>query len=686
MNKAQPSTKKPKWNLDDSDELSNLLNSKKIDILTQKHLPKTIKFPSLDPSKSQCSILIKDEIRSATRVKNKIKTKAKFSNSRVIDLREDRICMPPIQVKCESVDMVNKFSNSEFVQNHISKLQLQFPYDTWDKVDEIVEENYQISKNVLGLVKPKIKSLNMSVKLPEKVKKICKSNLSGAKYKELISRNVHEFWEDSKFNQLLRNFNDFIVLINEKIDSRGDINYVLEACRKLGIKVQKTQYAQFYMSTDFIDDIKAKVLENFLKILNDTHELEINCDVESAQLGQYTRNNGFKAFVEKGNNGTVVKTVLNRRSWWSIQDTHDENYESSDFIWTQWTKSSIIKNLSTTPENVAVHQTYNKIEGHACITNKKDLFLNLTEYYKKTGEDYSECIPLTFLIDGGKDSSSFQDFRQYFTMTSALDEEDNKWICKPGENSNRGQNIWVHDKLDQIENYVETGTRSWFIVQKYIHNPLLINKRKFDIRCFALLTSINGKHQGYFYQDGYLRTAWKEYSSEDIDDLFIHLTNDAIQKKCEEYGKYESSNKISFLDFEKYLEQNYPEENAAGPGWFYTHIYPQIKKLVRDTFMASRDKINPNNRFNWFELYGYDFMITDDFKVSLIEVNTNPCLEIPCSLLSRIIASVLDNTYRIALDSLTYMHNSKTISLGDSTNNLSKFELIYTGNSENDIS
>ena len=79
-------------------------------------------------------------------------------------------------------------------------------------------------------------------------------------------------------------------------------------------------------------------------------------------------------------------------------------------------------------------------------------------------------------------------------------------------------------------------------------------------------------------------------------------------------------------------------------------------------------------------------MVTDDFKVSLIEVNTNPCLEIPCSLLSRIIASVLDNTYRIALDSLTYMHNSKTISLGDSTNNLSKFELIYTGNSENDIS
>ena len=35
-------------------------------------------------------------------------------------------------------------------------------------------------------------------------------------------------------------------------------------------------------------------------------------------------------------------------------------------------------------------------------------------------------------------------------------------------------------------------------------------------------------------------------------------------------------------------------------------------------------------------------MITEDFKVYLIEVNTNPWLETPCSLLARIISSVLD--------------------------------------------
>ena len=119
------------------------------------------------------------------------------------------------------------------------------------------------------------------------------------------------------------------------------------------------------------------------------------------------------------------------------------------------------------------------------------------------------------------------------------------------------------------------------------------------------------------------------------------------------------------------------KNNASGEACLYTNMYPQIKRLVRETFIATSSKINPNNKFNWFELYGYDFMITDDFKVYLIEVNTNPWLETPWSLLSRIISSVLDNTFRITVDAMTFLQNSKTISLGDSTNNLSKFELVF---------
>ena len=45
-------------------------------------------------------------------------------------------------------------------------------------------------------------------------------------------------------------------------------------------------------------------------------------------------------------------------------------------------------------------------------------------------------------------------------------------------------------------------------------------------------------------------------------------------------------------------------------------------------------------------------MIDENFKVYLIEANTNPCLEICCPLLARIIPELLDNSFRIAIDPL----------------------------------
>jgi tubulin monoglycylase TTLL3/8 len=65
---------------------------------------------------------------------------------------------------------------------------------------------------------------------------------------------------------------------------------------------------------------------------------------------------------------------------------------------------------------------------------------------------------------------------------------------------------------------------------------------------------------------------------------------------------------------------------------------------------ATWSKIDPLKRINTFEVLGLDFMISDDFKVYLIEVNTNPCLELSSPLLARLIPTMLDNAFRIVID------------------------------------
>ncbi len=74
---------------------------------------------------------------------------------------------------------------------------------------------------------------------------------------------------------------------------------------------------------------------------------------------------------------------------------------------------------------------------------------------------------------------------------------------------------------------------------------------------FALLAAHaeTGLIRGYFFDEGYLRTSSKEFSLDNVDSRFVHLTNDAVQKNCTSYGVFEQANKLSYLDFEKFLQQ-----------------------------------------------------------------------------------------------------------------------------------
>ena len=52
------------------------------------------------------------------------------------------------------------------------------------------------------------------------------------------------------------------------------------------------------------------------------------------------------------------------------------------------------------------------------------------------------------------------------------------------------------------------------------------------------------------------------------------------------------------------------------------------------SFCSVKKKLNPFERKFTFEIFGYDFILDDDCNPWLIEVNTNPCIELSSPLLA----------------------------------------------------
>ena len=70
-----------------------------------------------------------------------------------------------------------------------------------------------------------------------------------------------------------------------------------------------------------------------------------------------------------------------------------------------------------------------------------------------------------------------------------------------------------------------------YLVSKYISNPHLINKRKYDLRLYVLITSFDPLRI-YLYKDGLVRFASETYSvlSKNYKKRYVHLTNYSVNK------------------------------------------------------------------------------------------------------------------------------------------------------------
>eukprot|EP01016_Furgasonia_blochmanni_P037068 TRINITY_DN4322_c0_g2_i2.p1 TRINITY_DN4322_c0_g2~~TRINITY_DN4322_c0_g2_i2.p1 ORF type:complete len:703 (+),score=53.72 TRINITY_DN4322_c0_g2_i2:194-2302(+) len=271
----------------------------------------------------------------------------------------------------------------------------------------------------------------------------------------------------------------------------------------------------------------------------------------------------------------------------------------------------------------------------------------------------------------------------------------NLWLVKPCE-FNRGRGIRIINSLQSfksvIHEYVfrgiedsipasKTSLRSSdnnrflrshnLVVQKYIESPLLIEGRKFDVRVWVL---VDHEMNLYFFKEGYIRTSSEAFqlNAESIDNQFIHLTNNAVQKHSDSYGKFESGNQLPLSGLGEYLKKDKHQID------FNEKIVGRIKELIKISMNACKNKLNANERRLCFELFGYDFIIDSNLHVWLIEVNTNPCIEESSPLLKTLIPRMLDDAMRLTIDQIYPTHHLKQYRGADSRaqGNLTNSSLI----------
>ena len=399
-------------------------------------------------------------------------------------------------------------------------------------------------------------------------------------------------------------------------------------------------------------------------------------------------------FILPGNNSILIENVLNTRKNWK-KISNKELYKFSNLIWSPISHQININNnkINNNDNNSERHiQFHNHIEKQNEISNKMKLFFNLLFYCDMNNINIFSFFPLTIILNLENEiffNYNFNNFKIFFkNIDNYINNNNNNnenlnnnlknkhlysqffsiykdksynngifqplfipkthlikniWLLKPS-NLNRGRNIILCENLDKIKkeiNFIKKNKQfQYLLLQKYIENVLLYNKRKFDIRIWVLVVFINNKIECFYFKEGHLKSSTENYNLND-NNIFIHLTNYSIQKYNNNFSKFEIGNEISFKEFQNFLGEKIN---------FKSKILPNIIKIIKISINSVINKFNLINRNYCFEIFGYDFILDTNYVPYLLEINTNPGLEISSPLISKLIPRMIDDCFRLTID------------------------------------
>ena len=209
--------------------------------------------------------------------------------------------------------------------------------------------------------------------------------------------------------------------------------------------------------------------------------------------------------------------------------------------------------------------------------------------------------------------------------------------------SNMG--MYINRGSPILKNNPKTYQNSNIIIQKYIEKPLCYNTRKCDMRLWVLLT---WEFNLYLFKEGHFKATSFPYDV-NSQDSYVHLTNYSVQKYNENFAKYETGNEISFQDFENSVSNKINVKKD---------LLPKVKEIIIHSMKSVAGKINKGERKICFEIFGYDFMFDENYVPYLLEVNTNPGLEISSPLIEMLIPRMVDDAFKLTIDKVFFLNKS----------------------------
>ena len=389
--------------------------------------------------------------------------------------------------------------------------------------------------------------------------------------------------------------------------------------------------------------------------------------------------------IYPGNNSKLIEIVMEHRKqdWEKVPITYSG---FCDLVWAPLSYSINFQNCESK------HQYVNHIEFNNEISNKMRLYANLLRHCEEKKIDAFSIFPFTITLQVSHRSFNeqlanfeklYKNIKRYtpksnkkfsemfnvilskkigslqtINIPETFNSGKNLWIIKP-VNLNRGRFITVENNLNNIIKKAEEIQNKkkinidekkkgneikceYLILQKYLEKPLLYQGRKFDIRLWVLFISCQ-EEDIYIFKQGHLKATCTKYDP-DSKDLYVHLTNYSVQKYNENFSKIEIGNEIPFSSFQEELDKN----NTCKQ--FYKDIYPKIVRIVRITGGAAKGKINFLSKRYCFEIFGYDFILDNNFQPYLLEINTNPGLEISSPLIETLLPRMVDDAFKLTID------------------------------------